>query len=91
MRGATIAAVATPPGAALRGVIRLSGPRAGAIVCAAARLERPLGARGLYRGRLADGRGEQPLLCLWMPGPHSYTREDVAELHLCGSATSSRV
>jgi tRNA modification GTPase len=85
MRDATIAAVATPPGAAQRGVIRISGPRAGAIVGAAARLERPLGARGLYRGRLHDGRGSQPLLCLWMPGPRSYTREDVAELHLPGS------
>lgn len=85
MRGATIAAVATPPLAAERGVIRVSGPRAGELVRALARLERPLGARGLYRGRLADGRGEQPLLCLWMPGPHSYTREDVAELHLPGS------
>ena len=85
MRGATIAAVATPPGAAERGVIRLSGPRAGELVRALARLERPLAARGVYRGRLADGGGEQPLVCLWMPGPHSYTREDVAELHLPGS------
>src|SRR5262245_53308739 len=26
-----------------------------------------------------------PLLLLWMPGPRSFTREDVAELHLPGS------
>lgn len=85
MRTGTIAALASPPGAALRGVIRLSGSACAAIVAGAARLDRPLGPRGVYRGRLEDGRGEQPVLVLWMPAPHSYTREDVAELHLPGS------
>jgi tRNA modification GTPase len=85
MRAATIAAVATPGGPAERGVIRLSGPRCGEIVRASSRLERALTKRGIYLGRFHDGRGEQPLLCLWMPAPHSYTREDVAELHLPGS------
>jgi len=85
VRTGTIAAIASPPGAALRGVIRLSGPDCASIVARAAQLERPLGQRGAYRGRLHDGRGEQPLLLLWMPAPHSYTREDVAELHLPGS------
>jgi tRNA modification GTPase len=85
VRTGTIAALASPPGAALRGVIRLSGPDCAAIVERAARLSAPLGARGVYRGRLWDGRGEQPLLVLWMPAPRSYTREDVAELHLPGS------
>ncbi len=85
MRTGTIAAIASPPGAALRGVIRLSGPASASIVASAAQLDRALGPRGAYRGRLRDGRGEQPLLLLWMPAPHSYTREDVAELHLPGS------
>ncbi|MCY2960670.1 MAG: 50S ribosome-binding GTPase [Planctomycetota bacterium] len=42
-------------------------------------------ARALVEGRLDDGRGTQPVLVLWMPGPRSYTGEDVAELHVPGS------
>jgi tRNA modification GTPase len=41
--------------------------------------------RAVRSGRIDDGRGRQPALLLWMPGPRSYTREDVAELHLPGS------
>jgi tRNA modification GTPase len=33
-----------------------------------------------------DGRGEVPALLLWMPGPRSYTGEDVVEVHLPGAA-----
>jgi len=83
----TIAAVSTPPGHALRGVIRISGPRAAGLARAVARCPEPpdLSRRGFWRGRFDDGRGEQPLLLLWMPAPHSYTREDVAEFHLPGN------
>jgi tRNA modification GTPase len=45
----------------------------------------PTAARQLVRARLDDGRGEQPALLLWMRAPRSYTREDVAELHLPGA------
>lgn len=82
----TIAAVASPPGPAQRGVIRVSGPAAGALLAATVRPVPPLGARGAFRGRFDDGRGTQPVLVLWMPGPASYTREDVLELHLSGAA-----
>jgi tRNA modification GTPase len=37
------------------------------------------------RGRFDDARGLQPVMMLWMRGPRSFTREDVAEFHLCGS------
>jgi len=90
-RERTICAVASPPGAAPRGIVRISGARAGELV---ARTCRPLpGApgdllppprRGCARARFHDGVGEQPVLLLWMPGPRSFTREDVAELHLSG-------
>ena len=83
--GATVAAISTPPGAGQRGVIRISGPRSEGVVRAALGIDRPLGARGTRSGRFYDGIGEQPVLLLWMPAPHSYTREDTAELHLCGS------
>ncbi|MFN0007769.1 MAG: tRNA uridine-5-carboxymethylaminomethyl(34) synthesis GTPase MnmE, partial [Planctomycetota bacterium] len=85
--GTTIAAIASPPGGAARGIVRLSGPRAAEIVRAVFRGHPPLdlARRTLRLGRFLDGRGDQPLLLLWMPGPRSFTREDVAEFHLCGS------
>ncbi len=44
-----------------------------------------LAGRSIAVGRFRDARGSQPLLLLWMPGPRSFTREDVAEFHLPGS------
>jgi len=84
----TIAAISSPPGGARRGVVRLSGPDASGLLARTVRLAgspAPPPERGAFRGRFLDGRGEQPLLLLWMPGPRSYTREDVAELHLPGA------
>ena len=85
---ATIAALASPPGPGRRAVLRASGSLAWELVrgvwCGAAPLpERE--ARGFHPGRFDDGVGQQPLLLLWMPGPRSFTREDVAEFHLPGA------
>lgn len=44
------------------------------------------GERAIFTGRFDDGVGSQRALCLWMPGPRSFTREDVAELHVAGAA-----
>ncbi len=86
MPARTIAAIASPAGPGARGIVRLSGPDAGAIVRAAwAGAPPDLSARGFVVGRIHDGRGTQPALLLWMPGPRSYTGEDVAELHLPGA------
>ena len=87
--GDTICAIASPPGGGERGVIRISGPAAAELVKETwvGETEPALEAgRGVFRGRLSDGVGEQPLLLLWMPGPRSFTREDVAEFHLPGAA-----
>ncbi len=86
----TIVAVASPPGAGLRAVLRVSGPRAGEIVRATFQPEGLdcasfLAARSVGTGRFRDGTGDQPALCLWMPAPASYTCEDVAEFHLVGA------
>jgi len=85
----TIAAIATPPGAGRRGIVRVSGARAAELVQAVLRAEEPrfepTHARQLARGRFHDGRGEQPVTLLWMRAPRSFTREDVAEFHLCGA------
>jgi tRNA modification GTPase len=84
---ATIAAIASPRGPGARGVIRVSGPAARALL-EAVWVEGelvPPGRRGASLGRIDDGGGTQPALALWMPGPRSFTREDVVELHLVGA------
>jgi len=83
----TIAAIASPPGPAERGIVRLSGPGARALALALVRdaPELELRTRGVYPARLFDGVGEQPGWVVWMPGPRSYTGEDVVELHAPGA------
>ena len=84
--GDTIAAISTPPGEAGIGIVRLSGPQAEGI---ARRLFRPRRARipwqshRLYLGHILDSHGhvlDEVLLTL-MRAPHTYTREDVVEIH----------
>lgn len=81
-QGSTIAAVATAPGVGARSVIRLSGPRAADIIRELTSTE--LGPRSVQDVRFDDGVGHLPARLLWMPGPRSFTAEDVAELHLPG-------
>lgn len=83
----TIVAIASPPGAALRGILRVSGPLADSIAartCGVAPLTQ-LSARALKRVRFDDGRGEQPALLVWMRAPRSFTGDDVVEFHLPGN------
>jgi tRNA modification GTPase len=83
----TIAAVATPIGQAGIGIVRLSGPRAGEIVEKIFRPKRPtkrLQSHRLYLGYLIDpssGQMIDEVLLSFMKAPHSYTREDVAEIN----------
>lgn len=83
-----ILAVASPPGRAARGLVRLSGagsfdllPRLAQGCGDASRGARPV------RLRLSpsDGGAELPCLALHFPGPASYTGEDVIELFLPGN------
>ena len=87
----TIAAVATAPGSAGVGIVRLSGPDAldiaDQLFRGRARPSRTPGGRFLY-GQFVTGEGAEPLddgLCLVFRSPHSYTGEDVAELQSHGS------
>lgn len=86
----TIAAIATAPGAGGIGIVRLSGPRAKDIL---ARLFLPLSAEfvnfrpwQLHHGRVLDRHGEalDDVLAVFMPGPRTFTGEDVAEIHCHG-------
>jgi tRNA modification GTPase len=85
----TIAAIATPPGPGGIGVIRVSGPAAAAFATRVAHRLRPGPWRShhLYRAQLCgmDGTALDDGLAVLMRAPHSYTGEDVVELHAHGS------
>jgi tRNA modification GTPase len=73
------------------GVMRISGPHAGAVLCDfAGGLPAP---RRASLRRLVDPRDGVELDCalvLWFPGPASATGEDCAELHLHGGRAVAR-
>jgi tRNA modification GTPase len=82
----TIAAIATPPGRGGVGIVRVSGPDARAVGRRLFRSSRP-GFAGLlpyrlHHGWVHDAAGERldEVLAAFMPGPGSYTGEDVLEL-----------
>jgi tRNA modification GTPase len=77
----TIAAVATPPGRGGVGIIRVSGPKAATIATLVLRL-RPRPRHAVFRPfRGADGQPIDSGIALFFAGPHSFTGEDVLELH----------
>jgi tRNA modification GTPase len=86
MKPDTIVALASGAGRAGVAVIRLSGPQSGDVL-------RALTDRDLPKPRIATrmafcapdgGLSLDDGLALWFPGPHSFTGEDVAELHVHG-------
>lgn len=78
--GDTIAAIATPPGRGGVGIVRVSGPAAGAV--AEAVLGRVPPARQVIYSSFRDRRGD-PIdhgIALYFKAPASFTGEDVLEL-----------
>ena len=78
----TICAVATPPGNGAVGVVRLSGPRSLALLQAVSEQAR-FSPRRLRRVAVVDPRSGEAVddaLAVYMPGPRSYTGEDVVEI-----------
>jgi tRNA modification GTPase len=80
----TIFASASGPGRGAVSILRLSGSATGAILRSLCG-DVPVARRAVLR-RLRDRSGMilDRAMVLWMPGPRSYTGEDVAELHLHG-------
>lgn len=81
----TIAAIATPAGRGGIGIVRVSGPAAGAIaqaLCGTAPEPRRV---QVATFRDADGATIDRGLALYFSAPHSFTGEDVLELHAHGS------
>jgi tRNA modification GTPase len=91
----TIAAISTPLGQGGIGIVRLSGPEAGAI---AQRLFRPRRAydqippHRLILGHILDhqGRVVDEVLLAFMPAPRSYTTENVVEINCHGGYAALR-
>jgi tRNA modification GTPase len=92
----TIAALATSPGEAGLAIVRLSGPQSQALLAKTFRASRAAGrldARRLVHGWVHDSRSGERVdeaMAVVMPGPHSFTGEDVAELHCHGGNMSPR-
>ena len=77
----TIAAVATPPGRGGVGIIRVSGPKVPTIAALILNL-RPPPRYAVFRPfRDADGEPIDSGIALYFAEPHSFTGEDVLELH----------
>jgi tRNA modification GTPase len=88
----TIAALATPPGEGALAVLRVSGPRARWALEAMLRTPAALRPRYLHRLELADAQ-RRPLdevLAAWLPGPRSYTGEDMVEISTHGGSVTVR-
>lgn len=88
----TIAAIASAPGGAARGILRISGPGTLPVVARLFSADEPSALSEIHAptavgGRLRLSRVAAPLPCrlyLW-PSSRSYTRQPTAELHTLGS------
>lgn len=90
----TIAAVCTGHGGAIS-IIRIAGPTALEVGRAAWLGSRELcrrNARRMLLGKIIRGNGQpgDTALAVYMPGPGSYTGDDVVELHCHGGTSASR-
>ena len=81
----TIFAVASGPGVAAICIVRISGDRSGKIIEGLCGGRVPEPRRAAVRG-IADADGDLLDRCvvLWLPGPGTYTGEDMAELQVHG-------
>lgn len=92
----TIAAIATPPGHGGIAIIRISGPYAETIARQAFRFSHPretLLSHHCYLGQVIDpvtGHGFDQALFVIMPAPHSFTGENVVEIHCHGGPLLSQ-
>ena len=89
----TICALATAPGAGGIAIVRISG---GDALSIARRVFFPLGKKGfspryMVMGDIRDGREfVDRCLAVYFPGPHSFTGEDVCEIHSHGGEATAR-
>lgn len=90
----TIFALASAPGRAGIAVLRLSGAQCAPVLQALTRRAMPAPRQAVVRPlyRPSDAALLDKALILWLPAPHSFTGEDMLELHIHGGrAVLSRV
>ncbi|MBM7583264.1 tRNA modification GTPase [Caldicoprobacter guelmensis] len=87
----TIAAISTPIGVGGIGIVRMSGSKSQEILNRIFRTKSGKQLTGLedrrfYYGHIVDGQGQviDEVLVVVMKAPHSYTKEDVVEIHCHG-------
>ncbi len=83
----TIVALASASGRAGVAVVRVSGPRAGSVFSVLCRPAATPASRRATLRDIVDPVTQELIdhaLVLWFPSPHSFTGEDVVELHLHG-------
>ncbi len=90
--GDTISALSTPAGEGGIGIIRLSGRQARPILDRIFHRATPgqLSSRRLYLGHIVDPQSEGVLdevLAVYLSKPHTYTREEMVEIHCHGGFT----
>ena len=86
MRGSTIVAISTPPGRGGVGMVRLSGPRAYDIALSLCQQDKLTARQAHFVSFYSDKKEKLDQgLALFFKGPHSFTGEDVVELHGHGS------
>ena len=86
--GTTIVAPITPVGPGAVSLLRLSGPEAFPVALRMTGVDSSrVSPRTLSRCTVRDGKGEEidSALVVFFPAPHSFTGEDVAEIHLHGN------
>ena len=86
----TIVAISSPPGAAWRGIVRLSGPKAVPIADRLLKPEAHAHLREPRTNRVLAGHvrlhgTDMPCQAFVFHAPRSYTRQDMVELHLLGA------
>jgi tRNA modification GTPase len=87
----TIAAVATPPGKGAVAILRLSGPQARVIGERLSGIKPEPRQAHLCAFHDESGEAVDRGLLLYFPGPHSFTGEDVVELHGHGGTVISEM
>ena len=87
----TIAAPATAPGQGGIAIIRVSGPQAESALRTLFSADVPFESHKLYYGHIQwENEVLDECMAVLMRAPRTYTREDVAELHLHGGSYASR-
>lgn len=91
--GTTIAAIATANGHGGIAIVRVSGAESLGILrgCFSKKGE-SFDSHRLYYGHVVDREGQvvDEAMAVYMRAPHSYTREDVAEIHCHGGSVQAR-